>query len=339
MVYMSKEIQEFQDPSVTKHTVTLSLASEKAIFKFKALHKQNLSEIEAFDYYKTLDTDTQKEPWVINHLLNFSSNLFYMLDDKSQNDITLIKFLVKKNPKLYSILPEEMKQDLSIIYSALDSDTKNTKTLLMILESNPKLSFKKQFILKTVGIDGHYLDTVPEEMKKDSDVILTAVKQSIGALLYVPEYVQEFPEKLVALHFVSFVCFAHKMKDYNPSIKNILLHLEQNKNIDFYHEIENQFLNHWDENIEQLSKEIKFEPKFIKIGFELNRHLSYMMPHWKKENIQTFLKKSHNLSNEKIKKALYPIFEKEINRKNIADITMFEKRKQNRTQKTRRIGI
>jgi hypothetical protein len=272
-----------------------------------------------WNYYEKLSEELKSSLEVVNNLMDYAPHLFEKLDQRLKRNIKNLYILVKRNNEVYQYIDDDLKKDKTVIKGCLDSKGKNS--LDLILSYNPELSNDRSLMLQAVKIEGFNLRHVPKQFDEDFEIAKVAIKQSLGSIRYISPYFQEHPEEIMKIDFSQLICtlyFANEEDFKSP--KQIMIHLNNNKNVKFYHWIEKHLLKTWDVTVGDFTRIISKLDARVDLSFQ--EHLSYMMPYWSLDNIKTFSNKSENIYNETLKKTLKTTFIKEIERRKINEINM-----------------
>jgi hypothetical protein len=289
---------------------------------------------QVWNYYENLPRYSRFSLKVVEQLLKNGIHFFGKLDWIIKRDKEFVLNLMKTHSKIYEYLDERLQRDEDIINQYLDFGPNNS--LMHVMRSWYWFEYDKDLMLKAVKKGNENLEHISSYFNKDFEITSEAIKFDVNSFRYISPYFQKNPEELMKINFAQLICvfyFANKEEHHYKKFRNIFFNLVNNKNIDFYHWVEDQLLTQWDLIINDLTVKMETTNKRIDITFK--QHLSYMITYWDIKNIEIFFEKSKSVKNDCLKNTFKNTLNTEIKRRQInsVEFLMDEKRVKQKTRK------
>jgi hypothetical protein len=290
------------------------------ITQFKKAQKDYALASQATSVYNNLDDFLKEDIDILNSYLEINYKFFDDLPSEIKDDPHIIKSIIKTSPFfLYKALSNRMKQNHDVIYALLE--TKQIDALDWIFADNPELSKNKDFLMKAMTISGDSLKCIPENFKEDEDIVKTAIKNTIRAIIWLPPRFKENPEKFIMMDFEGFLRLASKISS-STIIKNIRDSIFKNNDDKFHQFMETKLTQQWINIIQSFQIPNCFDKNDSNYPIELNYYLPYTLPHWKSENITLILNQCKDIKDHKVKNGMIGLFHEELKRREIQKISL-----------------
>jgi hypothetical protein len=244
-------------------------------------------------------------------------SIYNELDNSLKHNYDIVDYLLNRSLDHWKKFPDDVTSDKELIEKLLETH----RTLFSKL--NQRLRSDKNIIKTAVTFNGCALAWIPPKHKKDISLLKLAVANTAYAFSYVDNEYLKTPE--VLLEHVDFFRFinissAHALND--EKIKIIKKHFIQNNNKEFYRNMEKPALAVWDKLLENAKERKNINAsEFVS---EVVFYFTPMMPYWSKATIiksRSQLSKT-NFEDREVKKLLNFMFEKEMKRRSIMEVSL-----------------